>query len=53
MDEREGWKVGERRGGEEGEKDASKSLYDSYCSYCIVTYKMVFVFVSSSLTCRR
>ena len=38
---------------EEGEKDASKSLYDSYCSYCIVTYKMVFVFVSPSLTCRR
>ena len=27
MDEREGRKVGERRGGEEGEKDASKSLY--------------------------
>ena len=27
MGEREGRKVGERRGGEEGERDVSKSLY--------------------------
>ena len=27
MDEREGRKVGERRGGEEGERDVSESLY--------------------------
>ena len=54
MDEREGRKVGERRGGEEGERDVSESLYVLLLQL-LYSYMQddVFVFVSPSLTCRR